>query len=102
MGFEPITNCSKCGDPFDVYREPGNRICDGCLGTWPAKMLDAYGRDSGERQALGKWLLEQQAAGRKEIPMDEIETVKAGIRVAFDVMEEARGGVESRPAHHTG
>lgn len=40
----PITNCSKCGDAFDVYRAPDERICDGCLETWPQQMLADYGR----------------------------------------------------------
>ena len=44
MGYEPTTKCSKCGDAFDVYRAPNDRICDGCLETWPAKMLAEYGR----------------------------------------------------------
>ena len=31
MGYEPVTYCVACEDPFDVYREPGNRRCDNCI-----------------------------------------------------------------------
>ena len=30
MTHEPTTFCEVCGDPFDVYREPGNMVCDCC------------------------------------------------------------------------
>lgn len=30
MGWEPITYCSECGDAFDVYQAPEDRICDCC------------------------------------------------------------------------
>lgn len=33
MSREPTTYCYVCDDPFDVYREPGNRRCDGCIDT---------------------------------------------------------------------
>lgn len=31
MRHEPITYCKGCCEPFDVYRAPGDQICDGCL-----------------------------------------------------------------------
>ncbi len=31
MGWEPITECKICGDQFDVYRAPDERICESCL-----------------------------------------------------------------------
>ncbi len=33
MGYEPGTRCHVCDDPFDIYREPGNRRCEGCIDT---------------------------------------------------------------------
>lgn len=33
MGYEPTTYCDYCGEPFDVYRAPGERVCDGCAET---------------------------------------------------------------------
>lgn len=30
MGWEPVTFCKICGDPFDVYRAPDERVCEGC------------------------------------------------------------------------
>lgn len=30
MGYEPTTHCNECGEPFDVYRAPDDRICDCC------------------------------------------------------------------------
>lgn len=30
MGYEPTTYCKLCGEPFDVYRAPEERICDCC------------------------------------------------------------------------
>lgn len=31
MSYEPITVCRKCGDAFDVYMPPDERICESCL-----------------------------------------------------------------------
>ena len=36
MSYRPITYCRSCGEPFDVYRAPEDRLCDGCLETMPA------------------------------------------------------------------
>lgn len=33
MGWEPITYCRDCGEALDVYRAPGERVCDGCAET---------------------------------------------------------------------
>jgi hypothetical protein len=30
VSLEPTTYCTHCGDPFDVYRAPGERVCDAC------------------------------------------------------------------------
>ena len=30
MGYEPVTNCKVCGDAFDVYHAPDDRVCDNC------------------------------------------------------------------------
>lgn len=30
MGREPVTLCSECGDAFDVYHPPEDRVCDSC------------------------------------------------------------------------
>jgi hypothetical protein len=30
MGWEPITYCRECGDAFDVYMAPEDRICECC------------------------------------------------------------------------
>lgn len=30
MGWEPITHCRECGDTFDVYQAPEDRICECC------------------------------------------------------------------------
>jgi predicted nucleic acid-binding Zn ribbon protein len=30
MGWEPITYCKECGEAFDVYRAPDDRLCDDC------------------------------------------------------------------------
>jgi hypothetical protein len=30
MGREPITYCKECGDAFDVYAAPEDRVCDCC------------------------------------------------------------------------
>lgn len=30
MTAEPITYCTDCGETFDVYRAPDERICDCC------------------------------------------------------------------------
>ncbi len=31
MSYEPVTYCEGCKEPFDVYREPTDRFCEGCL-----------------------------------------------------------------------
>jgi hypothetical protein len=31
MGWEPITYCRECGEPFDVYMAPGERLCECCI-----------------------------------------------------------------------
>ncbi len=31
MGREPVTYCEHCGQPFDVYRDPEDRLCDACI-----------------------------------------------------------------------
>ncbi len=31
MGWRPTTFCEICGDPFDVYHAPEERVHDGCL-----------------------------------------------------------------------
>jgi len=41
MGWEPITFCKDCGEPFDVYMAPEHRICDCCQ----------FQRDMAEAQA---------------------------------------------------
>jgi hypothetical protein len=33
MSYRPTTYCRVCNEPFDVYRAPEDRICDGCLET---------------------------------------------------------------------
>lgn len=30
MGYEPVTNCRVCGDDFDVYHAPDDRVCETC------------------------------------------------------------------------
>ena len=30
MSYEPITYCRECGDAFDVYHAPEERICSAC------------------------------------------------------------------------
>ena len=30
MGYEPVTYCRQCYEPFDVYRAPDDRVCDDC------------------------------------------------------------------------
>jgi hypothetical protein len=30
MGYEPITYCTECTEPFDVYHAPDDRVCDCC------------------------------------------------------------------------
>lgn len=35
MGYIPTTHCNECGDPFDVYRAPDDRICDCCKEAAP-------------------------------------------------------------------
>ena len=40
MGYEPTTYCYVCKEPFDVYREPSNRRCDGCIDT----LITEHGR----------------------------------------------------------
>lgn len=30
MGWEPITYCRECDEPFDVYAPPGMRVCESC------------------------------------------------------------------------
>ncbi len=30
MGFEPMTRCISCGEPFDVYTAPEHRVCEAC------------------------------------------------------------------------
>lgn len=30
MGWEPITYCRECSEPFEVYMAPEDRICEGC------------------------------------------------------------------------
>ncbi len=37
MGYEPTTFCTECGDPFDVYRAPEERVCDNCMPPAPIK-----------------------------------------------------------------
>lgn len=33
MTYEPTTFCEVCGDPFDVYRAPDERVCESCAET---------------------------------------------------------------------
>jgi hypothetical protein len=33
MSYRPITYCKSCNEPFDVYRDPDDRVCDSCLET---------------------------------------------------------------------
>lgn len=44
MGWEPITHCRDCSEPFDVYRAPGERICDACAETILLEAEDARER----------------------------------------------------------
>lgn len=30
MGWEPLTYCRECGEAFDAYRAPEERICECC------------------------------------------------------------------------
>lgn len=30
MGYAPVTYCRECSEPFDVYRAPEERLCEGC------------------------------------------------------------------------
>ena len=30
MSYEPITYCRECGDAFDVYHAPEERVCSAC------------------------------------------------------------------------
>lgn len=35
MGYEPITCCRYCGNPFDAYVAVEDRICDACKEVTP-------------------------------------------------------------------
>ena len=43
MGWEPITYCRECGDAFDVYRAPEERVCECCAELLP--QAEAEGRE---------------------------------------------------------
>ena len=40
MGYEPATTCLRCGEPFDVYRDPSDRICEDCEADFEALDLE--------------------------------------------------------------
>lgn len=40
MGYEPTTHCLKCGEPFDVYRDPQDQLCEDCLADFEALDLE--------------------------------------------------------------
>ena len=40
MSYEPITYCAVCNEPFDVYRAPEDRRCEGCIDV----LIAEYGR----------------------------------------------------------
>ena len=51
MGYEPTTYCKECGDPFDVYRAPDDRVCDVCAAIADAERemgLDGVMSTTGE------------------------------------------------------
>lgn len=31
MGYRPTTFCEDCREPFDVFADPGERVCESCL-----------------------------------------------------------------------
>lgn len=37
MGWEPITRCRLCEEPFDVYTAHEDRFCDICIAVIEAK-----------------------------------------------------------------
>lgn len=43
MGWEPITYCRECGDAFDVYMAPEDRICE-CCKEWQQIMDEETAR----------------------------------------------------------
>jgi hypothetical protein len=49
MGWKPITHCRGCGDAFDVYHAPDERVCDNCKETDDMTMQcpDCLGLDHG-------------------------------------------------------
>ena len=47
MGWEPMTYCRDCGEPFDVYQAPDERVCDNC------KEINMQCPDCGELRHIG-------------------------------------------------
>ena len=44
MGWEPITSCRECGEPFDGYVAPNDRLCECCLEILRIDMEQAQDR----------------------------------------------------------
>lgn len=52
MGYEPITCCRYCGEPFDAYMAIEDRICDSCKEVVPGLERAELGVDGNAGFAL--------------------------------------------------
>jgi hypothetical protein len=44
MGWSPMTFCGECGEAFDEYHAPEERLCDCCSEWMKIQVLEEQGK----------------------------------------------------------
>ena len=96
MGYEPITCCRYCGDPFDVYVAVEERICEACKEVTPKLERAELGVDGNAGFALLGGDLQMGEAEFETIATPEPLRSAEGVRQAKLAINRAFARLKAR------